>query len=90
MNKFLLLTLTVMTLGFAAPAMADDHAMGAEEASTETVIEQVVDENGVVHCLDEHGEEVECPVVEEGAEEAASDAVEAEATVEAPATETAY
>lgn len=63
MNKFLLLTLSIVALGFAAPAMADDHGIGHEAA---TEVEATMDETVVVEpCFDIDGVEIECPVVED-------------------------
>ena len=89
MNKFLLLTLSIMALGFAAPAMAEDHAMGHETAVESSVEgEIVVDETVVVEpCFDEYGAEIECPVVEEIVIEESAPAVEEEMTEEMPASE---
>ena len=83
MNKFMLLTLSIMALGFSAPAMAEDHAMGHETAVEATVeVEAAADAavEVVEPCFDEHGVEIECPVVEEMA-------TEVETTEEMPAAE---
>jgi hypothetical protein len=84
MNKLLLLTASVLVMGFSVAAIADDHGMGHAETVTE--ITKTVDEDGVEHCLDEYGEEIECPAEVEGEMETEVEVeVEAEADTETDA-----
>ena len=63
MNKFLMIAIAAITLGMAAPAMADDHAEGhdamAVEATTDATTEAVAEV-----CMNDEGVEIECPAVE--------------------------
>ena len=66
MNKFLLLTLSIMALGMASPALADDHGMDASTSvETEMTADELMDADAeaaveMETCHNEHGEEVAC------------------------------